>query len=63
MLVTMQQAGIHHIVLPGVVEAPPGRDCYGMCVLHAQPCPGSCVLHAQLYPGNCVCAACAVLSR
>jgi hypothetical protein len=23
-------AGIHHMVLPGVVEAAPGRDCYGV---------------------------------
>jgi manganese-dependent ADP-ribose/CDP-alcohol diphosphatase len=26
----VDQAGIHHMVLPGVVEAPPGRDCYGI---------------------------------
>jgi hypothetical protein len=22
-------AGIHHLVLPAIVETPPGRDCYG----------------------------------
>lgn len=26
----VDEAGIHHMVLPGVVEAPPGRDCYGV---------------------------------
>lgn len=26
----VDKAGIHHMVLPGVVEAPPGRDCYGI---------------------------------
>jgi manganese-dependent ADP-ribose/CDP-alcohol diphosphatase len=26
----VDEAGIHHMVLPGVVEAPPGRDCYGI---------------------------------
>ena len=26
----VDQAGIHHMVLPGVVETPPGRDCYGV---------------------------------
>ena len=26
----VDDSGIHHMVLPGVVEAPPGRDCYGV---------------------------------
>lgn len=26
----VDEAGVHHMVLPGVVEAPPGRDCYGV---------------------------------
>lgn len=28
-------AGIHHMVLPGVVEAAPGRDCYGVVEVYA----------------------------
>lgn len=28
-------AGIHHMVLPGVVEAPPGRDCYGIVEVYS----------------------------
>jgi len=30
--------GLHHVVLPGVVETPPGRGCAGALHLHAYGC-------------------------
>lgn len=29
-----EEHGIHHVVLPGVIETPPDRDCYGFLDLH-----------------------------
>lgn len=38
---TLLQSGIHHIVLPAVLETPPGRDCYG----HVEAYADRLVLH------------------